>query len=107
LALITWPRPAGTICSSAAIVPLIVPTALIESIIERVASSCSQASPVRRTPALLTQRSRLPCSATIAAARARQAASSRTSSAALSFRPSISAAVRAAASPSTSVAQTA
>jgi hypothetical protein len=80
LALITWPRPAGTICSSAAIVPLIVPTALIESIAARVASSCSQASPVRRTPALLTQRSRLPCSATIAAARARQAASSRTSS---------------------------
>ena len=64
ITLTTWPRPAGTICSSAATVPFIVPTALIASIPARVGSSCSQARPVKRTPALLTQRSSAPASAT-------------------------------------------
>ena len=44
--LITWPRPAGRISSSAAIVPLNVPSALTSITFRRVSASCSQVTPV-------------------------------------------------------------
>jgi hypothetical protein len=65
---------------------------LISSIRRRVSSPCVQAGPVTSTPALLTQRSSEPSLATSAAS-ARQAASSRTSSAADRVPLPISAAV--------------
>jgi hypothetical protein len=107
ITLTTWPRPAAIIGCSAATVPFIVPAALIVSIVALVGSSCSQARPVERTPALLTQRSSPPASARTSAVRASQAAASRTSrTAPLAPLPSV-AAVRVAAAPSMSVAQTA
>ena len=72
--------PASVIRSSAATVPFIVPTALTSNIVWRVVSSCSQELPVISTPALLTQRSSEPLREIAAAAAARQASWSRTSS---------------------------
>ena len=79
--LTTWPRPAGRICSSAAKMPCMVPSALTSNISRRASSVASQAGPVTSTPALLTQSSRpLPHSA-VSVAAWRQASASRTSSA--------------------------
>jgi hypothetical protein len=100
-----WPRPAARIGPSAATVPFISPVALTSSIAWRVPALCSHGGPLKKTPALLTQRSSEPVRPR-ESARARQAASSRTSSAVpLASLPS-SAATRSAAPASTSVTWT-